>query len=105
MTAKREKREKAEKVNKRIRSSNRGTGMDAIDWGEASPELIAQAVVAITNMKCAVQFGVTRNDGALVIRIVGDGDEPYNEYCRSTEDIDLHLQGIISDFEAARNDK
>lgn len=103
MATKKESRKTTEAANRRIRATNRGTGQDAIDWGEADASRIAQAVVAVTKMQCAIQFGVTRNGGALVIRIVGDGDEPYNEYCRSTEDIDLHLDGIISDFEAAAN--
>jgi hypothetical protein len=99
MTVKKEARKEDAKEQRRIRNRNRGTGIDGADWGEADAGLIAQAIAAITKAKCAVQFGLTRDGGAYVIRIVGDG-EPYNEFCRPTEDIDLYLRGLIEDFES-----
>jgi hypothetical protein len=103
MTTSKETRKKAEKANGRIRSQNRGTGIDGADWGEASADLVAKAVIVVSRMGCAIQFSYTRDQGAYCIRIVGDGESPYNEYCRPTEDIDLYLTGLISDFEAAYN--
>jgi hypothetical protein len=82
---------------RRIRNANRGTGVEEADWGEANAGLIAQAVTAVSKRMCAIQFGLTKDAGAFVVRIVGDG-EPYNEFIRATEDIDLYLTGLIEDF-------
>lgn len=94
------KREEQKPEQKRIRNRNRGEGIAGADWGEADSGLIAQAITEVTKHKCAIQFGLTRDDGAFVIRIVGDG-EPYNEFVRPTEDIDLYLTGLIEDFKLA----
>lgn len=95
-------RKETEKPQRRIRQTNRGTGIDGADWTAANPNKVLAAISLICKNKCAVQFGMTRDGGALVIRIVGDG-EPYNEFVRATEDVDLYLDGLISDFEAALN--
>ena len=84
---------------RRIRNANRGTGIQEADWGEASAGLIAQAITSVTKRHCAIQFGLTKDAGAFVVRIVGDG-EPYNEFIRATEDIDLYLTGLIEDFQS-----
>lgn len=76
--------------------------VNAADWGTANTELIAAAIVSVTRAGCAIQFGYTSDGGALVVRIVGDGDNPYNEYVRPSEDIDLYLTGLFEDFESAR---
>ena len=102
MANKSETKKENEKQQRRIRQSNRGNGIEGADWGEADAEKIKSAICLISKMSCAVQFGMTRDGGALVIRIVGDG-EPYNEFVRATESIDLYLDGLISDFEAALN--
>lgn len=99
MPVKKETREQAQKANGRIRRQKRGTDVAEAEYLEADAGLLQQAITAVTKRGCAIQFGLTRDAGAYVIRIVGDG-EPYNEYIRPTEDIDLHLQGLISDFEA-----
>lgn len=94
-------REENEEKQRRIRRTNRGTGIEGADWGEAKADLIQQAITLITKVGCAVQFGLTKDQGAYVIRIVGDG-EPYNEFIRPTEDIDLYLTGVIEDFKNAQ---
>jgi len=92
-----------QKQQRRIRQQNRGTGIDGADWGEADESKVLKVITLVTKLKCAIQFGMTRDGGALVVRIVGDGDEPYNEFIRATEDVNLYLDGVISDFEAALN--
>ena len=79
------------------RRRNRGTGATA-DWSNVDPATLYDVVVAVTGQHCAIQFGYTSDGGSYVIRIVGDGSEPYNEYCRPTEDIDNHLKSISMDF-------
>lgn len=83
-------------AQKTIRTRNKGLNSEA-DWSSADPERLRRTIVAITRRGCAVQFGRTRDQGAFSVRIVGDG-EPYVEYVRPTEDIDLHLEGLIDDF-------
>jgi hypothetical protein len=79
------------------RRANRGHG-DTTDWGTADPNLIHRLICQLTNEGGAVQFGVTRDGGSFTIRILGDGD-PFNEYVRPTEDINLALTGMCEDYE------
>lgn len=83
-------------VQRSIRRQNRGNS-DVAEWRDCSPELLLSVVSAITERGCAVQFGYTRDRGAYAIRIVGDG-EPYNEYVRPTESLQLYLEGLLDDF-------
>lgn len=92
-------RAKAADVNRRIRNSNRGKGFETAEYSGCDAGLLQQAINAVTARGCAIQFGLTRDGETFCIRIVGDG-EPYNEYCRPTEDFDIYLAGLISDFEA-----
>jgi len=84
------------KQQREHRRANRGIS-DPANWGTANPALIAEAITALTNIGCAVQFGYTKDNGAFVVRIVGDG-EPYNEYVRPTEDIDKYLISLAADY-------
>jgi hypothetical protein len=97
MATKKAREENAE-VNRRIRNRNRGAAEEA-DWSSVDGEKLKEVIAAIAKHNCAVQFGYTRDKGAYVIRIVGDG-EPYNEFVRPSEDIDLYLEGLLVDFSA-----
>lgn len=90
-------RAEAAKENQRIRRNNRGHA-DEADWSAANAERVLTVISRVSNRGCAIQFGLTRDGGAFVIRIVGDG-EPYNEYVRPSEDVDLYLEGLALDFE------
>lgn len=78
------------------RRRNRGA-VDAADWKEASYEKIAKAIVAVTQHGYAIRFGYTKDGGAFAIGILGDG-EPFTEFVRPTEDIDLFLDGLVIDY-------
>lgn len=81
-----------------FRRRNRGGGsVEPADWSSVNPALLAGVIHAITKRGFAVQFGYTRDFGAYVVRIVGDG-EPFNEYIRPTEDVELHLTGLFEDY-------
>lgn len=96
---------KAKTVNNRIRSRNRGQDVDeTCEWSSADAGLLLEVIDVITSLGFAIQFGMTRDQNTYVVRIVGDG-EPFNEYVRPTEDIDVYLQGLKSDYEAAKNGK
>lgn len=78
------------------RRRNRGAS-DPADWSVADPVLLSQCVSKLTAHGCAIQFGYTKDGGSFIIRVVGDGD-PYNEYVRPTEDINLYLTGLAEDY-------
>jgi len=81
-----------------IRRRNRGSDdVEHADWSGVNPALLAGTIGHITKHGFAVQFGYTRDGGAYVVRIVGDG-EPFNEYVRPTEDVELYLSGLIEDY-------
>lgn len=84
---------------RRIRQANRGN-VEVANWRDADNTLIVRLVLAVTRLGFAVQFGYTRDGGAFAVRIVGDG-EPFTEFVRPTEDIDLFLAGFCSDYESA----
>jgi hypothetical protein len=104
MPTKRDESKKAETVNKRIRNSRRGKGDEACEWSMADGGLLQQVIDVVASLGFAIQFGLTRDQQTFVVRIVGDG-EPFNEYVRPTEDIDVYLRGLLSDYEAAKNGK
>lgn len=89
-------RDSIAKQQRENRRRNRGTGETA-DWSSVEPSVLHDAVCKLTASGCAIQFGYTRDGGSFVIRIVGDG-EPYNEYVRPTEDINLHLRSLSEDY-------
>lgn len=84
---------------RRIRNSTRGGGEPA-EWRSANPTELLRLVVAVTKLGFAVRFGYTRDGGAFAIGVIGDG-EPFTEFVRSTEDIDLFLRTCASDYEKA----
>lgn len=78
------------------RRRNRGNA-DKADWGTADASRVLAAISAVTCHGFAVRFGYTRDGGAFAIGIIGDG-QPFTEFVRPSEDIDLHLDGIILDY-------
>jgi len=78
------------------RRANRHTVGEA-SYSDVDPSKLLSAIDAITSRGCAVQFGLTKDGSAFVVRIVGDG-EPYNEFTRPSEDFGLYLEGLAEDF-------
>jgi hypothetical protein len=78
------------------RRSNRNTGITA-DWGSADAAVVSQLICCITKHGYAVRFGYTRDGGSFALGIMGDG-EPFTEFCRPTEDINLFLAGFVEDY-------
>lgn len=78
------------------RRKNRGTGEQA-DWGTVDAGLLLCVVTTVTGEGFAIQFGYTLDGSAYRIRLVGAG-EVSDEYVRPTEDIDVHLRQLLSDF-------
>lgn len=78
------------------RRRNRGTS-DTADWSTCSADTLLRTVATVTAAGCAIQFGYTKDGGSFVIRIVGDGD-PFNEFVRPTENLELYLEGLTADY-------
>jgi len=79
------------------RRENRGHGATA-DWSSVDPGILRSAIHAVTKQGMAIMFGLTRDGSAYTIRYIGE-DAPSPEYVRPTEDIDLHLEGVVQDFD------
>jgi hypothetical protein len=94
--AKDSKRDTDKPQQRSNRRRNRGTDTIA-EWGDANAQKVLEAISAIARNGFAVRFGYTRDGGAFAIGVVGDGD-PYTEYVRPNEDIDLYLDGLIQDY-------
>lgn len=78
------------------RRRNRGAA-DKADWTAADAGRVLAAIGAVTRHGFAIRFGYTRDGGAFAIGIIGDG-QPFTEFVRPTEDVNLHLDGIIQDY-------
>lgn len=81
---------------RRERRRNRGSGERA-EWGNADSAKVLAAISACTRHGYAIRFGYTKDGGAYAIGIIGDG-EPFTEFVRPTEDINLYLDGVILDY-------
>jgi len=82
--------------NRKRRRANRGGGAPA-DWGSISPELLQQAISAVTRASGAIRFGYTRDGGSYAVGILGDGD-PYTEYLRPTDNVEQYFEQLIEDW-------
>jgi hypothetical protein len=81
---------------RRIRGRNRGSGSVA-DWATVEPVSLINLVAHVTGYGFAVRFGYSRDGGAYAVGMIGDGD-PFTEYCRATEDINVFLDDISRDY-------
>lgn len=78
------------------RGLRRNRGASA-DWESVDAQLLKDAIVSAGSRGGALRLGYTSDGGAYSIGIYGDGD-PYNEYCRPSEDVEQLLRDIIELF-------
>jgi len=76
----------------------RGVSMPA-DWGSVDAELLRRAIAAASGASGALRFGYTQDGGAYALGIYGDGPDPYTEYVRPGDDIEVMLTDIADVFE------
>lgn len=86
-----------ESQQRKNRRRNRGH-VDAASWSDAHSELVVRAISAVAATGGALRFGYTQDRGAFAIGVLGDG-EPYTDFVRPSEDINLYLAGLAEDFE------
>lgn len=89
-------RESIAQQQREHRRRNRGNA-EIADWSNADPVKLHRAVCNIAGTGGAVQFGYTKDGGSFVVRIVGDG-QPFNEYVRPSEDINVYLDALALDY-------
>lgn len=80
--------------NKRRRTRR----VETADYASANAQLLLRAVAAVTKTGGALRFGYTSDGGAFAIGVYGDGD-PYTDYLKPSEDIDVYLQDIVDAWE------
>lgn len=91
-------------------TANRKTGTDgrrfnrygggAADWSKVDAENIRSAIVSAANAGGALRFGYSSDGGAFALGIYGDGDKPYTEFIRPSE----NMEGVLTELEALFND-
>lgn len=88
----REKRTDPERPKRRVARQS-----EPADWSLADPELVCKLVYNVTGAGGAVRFGYTSDGGAYAIGFYGDG-EPYTEYVRPNEDINVVLRELAENW-------
>ena len=86
---------KAAKASRRVERADSG----GADWGDANPTLLADCVARVARQGGALRFGYTRDGGAFSVGVYGDGDEPYTQYIRPSEDIDAYLHELVKQWD------
>jgi len=81
----------------------RRKGSGTADWGNAKPDTLQRAIAVAAGTGGAIRFGYSRDGGAYAVGIYGDG-EPYTEFVRPDEDIDVFLEDVISLYESLADD-
>lgn len=79
------------------RRKHRNAGAIA-DWGACTPAKLALAIASVTKRGAAITLGYTKDGNAYFVGILSDGKSD-TEYIRPSEDIDLYLDALATDFE------
>lgn len=87
---KRDARKQSTESKRKLTQHNTETA----DWAAADAALLQEAIAVVAWQGGALRFGYTRDGGAYCIGILGDG-EPYNEYCKPSEDINEYLRALV----------
>lgn len=74
------------------------------DWASVDAESIRDAITAAAFTGGALRFGYSRDGGAYAIGIYGDGD-PYTEFVKPGEEVEITLQDICELFEGIKDDQ
>jgi hypothetical protein len=75
------------------RRRRNGASVEPANWAMADPLVLQALISAVTAQGGAVRFGYSRDGGAYSVGILGDGD-PYTEWIRPTENLDMVLADI-----------
>jgi len=73
------------------------------NYGGIDGARLLRAIEVITANGGAIRLGKTRDGGAFAIGVYGDGNEPYTDYLRPTDDIVEYLETLVDAFQHARD--
>lgn len=92
-----EKRRENKKQSRIARNNSRGTGQTPLCWADADAMLLANAVCVATLVGGSLQFGTTRDAGALTLTVYYDGERT-TDYVRPSDDPDALLSEWCETF-------
>lgn len=93
------------KTVEKFRWGKEGPEQNGCSWDAADTELIVRAIVALTELGCAIRFGLTRDRGAYSIGLYyGEGGYD-SQYVRPSEDLDGYLTDLANHFEYLRENR
>lgn len=88
------------KVQTKDRKFNRNAQKDqTANWGMVDPIVIQTTIEVVTRGGGALRFGYTADGGAYALGVYGDGEKPYTEYIRPSEDVEAVLKELQIAFE------
>ena len=73
------------------------------NYGGIDGARLLRAIEVITANGGAIRLGKTRDGGAFAIGVYGDGNEPYTDYLRPTDDIIEYLETLVDAFQHAQD--
>lgn len=71
------------------------------DWSNVNESSLRNAIAQAASTGGALRFGYSRDGGAYAVGIYGDG-EPYTEFLRPGDDVELFLEEVIELFESIK---
>lgn len=85
------------------RGVRRSSG-EVADWECIDGQSLIRAIAAAAAAGGALRCGYSRDAQVYSVGIYGDG-EPYTEYCRSAEELDIMLKEVVTTFEAILDER
>lgn len=92
-----EKRNKSREKSNALRRERRGTGQEPLGFTELPPEAIDKLIHVVLACGGAVQFGLTRDYGAAMVRFYLNG-ESETVYYRPSDDIEGEFDEWVTHF-------
>lgn len=74
------------------------TGEAPISYGQVDMAYLSELMVAVERVGGAIRLGTTRDGGAFVVGVYGDGPDVYNVYANSIEKLHEHLENLAVVF-------
>jgi len=74
------------------------------EWTKADCILLMETIAAVARRGGALRFGYTRDGGAYAVGVYGDGESPYTDYIRPSEDVNVYLRNLMRAWESEELD-
>lgn len=83
------------KNESRLQAFGQGAKKGGADWGGCNPAWIAAVVVRITMLGGAITFGLSRDQGAYMLKLMLDGDVQ-TLWFNGDSDLDTELERVFA---------